>query len=105
MSRRSLIQEAFELVQDRMALRPPQAEALTRFCDLLKRLPRPLSECTDEELRQYCSIDSFEHPSHPSFTLALATGVGKTRLAGALMALLWLTGEAETFLFLGLVRQ
>lgn len=100
MSRRELLDDALELVQDRMGLRPPQAEALREFCDMLKRLPRPLGECNAEVLRQHMTTGDFEHPHHPTFTLALATGVGKTRLAGALMALLWLSGEAQTFLFL-----
>src|SRR6185295_12918607 len=100
MSRRDAINEAFELVISRMALRPPQAQALEKVRDLLVRLPRPLGECSDQEVRQFMTFGDFKHPKHPSFIVSLATGVGKTRLAGAIMALLWLSGESQHFLFL-----
>jgi superfamily II DNA or RNA helicase len=100
MSRRDVINEAFELVLSRMALRPPQAQALDKLRDLLIRLPRPLGECSDQEVRQFMTFGDFSHALHPSFIISLATGVGKTRLAGAIMALLWLSGEAQNFLFL-----
>jgi superfamily II DNA or RNA helicase len=44
--------------------------------------------------------EGHQNPYHPIFTIALATGVGKTRLAGAIMALLWLSNEARTFMIL-----
>jgi superfamily II DNA or RNA helicase len=100
MSRRETIYEAFELVVSRMALRPPQAQALEKIRDLILRLPRPLAECSDQDVRQFLTFDDHTHGQHPSFILSLATGVGKTRLAGAAMALLWLSGEAQNFLFL-----
>lgn len=100
MSRREAIYEAFELVVSRMGLRPPQAQALEKIRDLLIRLPRSLGECSKQEIRQSLTFDNHSHSQHPSFIVSLATGVGKTRLAGAVMALLWLSGEAQNFLFL-----
>ena len=100
MSRRETINQAFELVLHRMSLRPPQAAALEKLRDLLIRLPKPLCECTDQEVREFMTFDGYVHTQHPSFVLSLATGVGKTRLAGAIMAMLWLSGEAQNFLFL-----
>jgi superfamily II DNA or RNA helicase len=84
-----------------MRLRPPQAAALREIRDALLTLPKPLSRCTPEERREYLALkDGWRHPFHPTFTLALATGLGKTRLAGAIIALLWLTNEARVFLVL-----
>lgn len=84
-----------------MRLRPPQADALREVRDALLRLPKPLSRCTPEERREYLAVkDEWRHPFHPTFTLALATGLGKTRLAGAIMALMWLANEARVFIVL-----
>lgn len=101
MRRARLLTEATELVIRTMRLRPPQARALEKVRDLLLLLPRPLSECSPEETGDsFRSVAGWDHRAHPRFTLDLATGVGKTRLAGAVMALLWLTKEAKTFLVL-----
>jgi superfamily II DNA or RNA helicase len=100
MTRKDVINEAFELVVSRMSLRPPQVAALEKIKDMLLRLPRPLGECEAHEVREFLSYDGFSHPKHPSFLLSLATGVGKTRLAGAVIAMLWLAGESQNFLFL-----
>lgn len=95
------IAEVCELVIQTMNLRAPQAEALRAVAHLLLKLPRPLSECSSEELRSFLSDGGkWKHASHPSFNLSLATGVGKTRLAGAIMALLYLSRESSTFLIL-----
>lgn len=83
-----------------MRLRPPQAEALASVRDVLLRLPDRLSTCTPEEVRQFLTGSGWTHTSHPAFTLSLATGLGKSRLAGAIIALLWLSGEARTFVLL-----
>jgi superfamily II DNA or RNA helicase len=95
------ISETCELTIQVMNLRPPQAESLRRLAGLLQRLPRPLHACSPDERRSFLTDgDRWSHTAHPSFTLALATGVGKTRLAGAIMALLYLSKEARTFLVL-----
>src|SRR4051812_19418746 len=84
-----------------MALRPPQALALRALRDLLRELPAPLKECSTEQLRSYLAQNGrWQHAAHPVFTLSLATGVGKTRLAGAVMAFLYLAKESETFLII-----
>ena len=95
------IQEVTESVIRVMLLRPPQAEALRLVARMLQRLPGPLCEATPEQVKQFMTDgDKWHHTAHPTFTLALATGVGKTRLAGAIMALLFLSKEARTFLIL-----
>jgi superfamily II DNA or RNA helicase len=101
MTRDRLLREACELVVRIMNLRPPQAEALRALRDALLRLPTRLQDCSQEQRREFLSIrEGGRHPFHPTFSLSLATGVGKTRLAGAIIAMLWLTAEARTFLIL-----
>jgi superfamily II DNA or RNA helicase len=101
MTRDRLLRETCELVVRTMNLRPPQMEALRELRDALLRLPRPLKDCTPDERKEFLAVrEGWVHPFHPTFTLALATGVGKTRLAGGMIAFLWLTGEARTFLIL-----
>ncbi len=96
-----MIRDAYDLVVRTMAMRAPQVAALREFRDALLRLPAPLRACSPEQRREFLALrDGWRHPFHPTFTVALATGVGKTRLAGALIALLWLTNEARTFLIL-----
>jgi superfamily II DNA or RNA helicase len=101
MTRDRLLREACELVVRTMNLRPPQAEALRELRDALLRLPVRLRDASPDQRREFLALrESWRHPFHPTFTFALATGVGKTRLVGAIIALLWLTGEARTFLVL-----
>jgi len=101
MTRDRLLREACELIVQTMNLRPPQAEALRALRDALLRLPLRLKDCSPEQRREFLALqEGWRHAFHPAFTLSLATGVGKTRLAGAIIALLWLTGEAKTFLIL-----
>ncbi len=101
MSRRRRLESSFDMVANTMNLRPPQMAALHELRDVLLRLPKSLSHCTADEARPFLEFRSdWSHPFHPTFTIALATGVGKTRLAGAIMAMLWLSNEARTFLLL-----
>lgn len=95
------IEEITEIVVRVMQLRPPQAEALRLVARLLQRLPGPLCSASPEQVKQYFTDgERWQHTAHPMFTLALATGVGKTRLAGAIIALLFLAKESKTFLIL-----
>lgn len=80
-----------KLISNALVLRPPQKESLERFariCDLLSLSKQP---DLDEELaiirQHYPTLSSFER-SFPSFCFALATGIGKTRLMGAMIAYL-----------------
>jgi superfamily II DNA or RNA helicase len=99
--RERILREWCDLVATTMNLRPPQVEALRAVRDALLRLPRRLQDCTESEAREFLTVDDKWHqPAHPRFTVAMATGLGKTRLAGAIMAMLWLAGEARTFLIL-----
>jgi type III restriction enzyme len=74
-----------------LALRPPQAESLERFarlCDILTLSKEPDLATELAAVRElYPTLTSFER-EFPSVCFALATGIGKTRLMGAMIAYL-----------------
>jgi len=87
----------------RLSLRSPQRESLDILVDLLEQLN--LSQ--DPNLQHWLSVIGQQHPSvkdfertFPSLCFALATGVGKTRLMGAMIAWLYLTGRSRHFMVL-----
>ncbi len=90
-------------VAQRLSLRKPQEEALRILGDVAGRLD--WNETADPaallaDIRAtYPSVDSFER-AFPSLAFALATGVGKTRLMGAFIAWLYLTGRSKNFFVL-----
>lgn len=90
-------------VAQRLSLRKPQEEALRILADVAGRLD--WDSATDpaallEDIRAtYPSVESFER-EFPSLAFALATGVGKTRLMGAFIAWLYLTGRSKNFFVL-----
>lgn len=103
MTRMFLLEQAFESVKSRMNLRRPQLECLKRLHPAVCDLPRTLADCSAQEC-----IDVFRghHPEWawggvcPEMTCDLATGVGKTRLMGAIMAYLYKARESKHFLIL-----
>lgn len=90
-------------VTQRLSLRAPQEESLKRLAEVADLIdwrgdddPKDLLA----EIRKlYPSVESFER-EFPSLCLALATGVGKTRLMGAFVAYLYLTGRSRNFFVL-----
>lgn len=94
-------QQALDRVIATMKLRAPQREALEKFHTILSKSELSLKDMETEEIRNLFSETfsawEFPHPS-PEFTFHLATGVGKTRLIGAIMAYLYLTGDAKNFM-------
>ncbi len=87
----------------RLSLRTPQRESLDILVDLLEQLN--LSQ--DPDLQHWLTVIQQQHPSvkdfertFPSLCFALATGVGKTRLMGAMIAWLYLTGRSRHFFVL-----
>ena len=72
-------------------LRPPQGESLERFarlCDILSLSKDPDLSGELVKVRElYPTLSSFER-EFPSVCFALATGIGKTRLMGAMIAYL-----------------
>ncbi|WP_180772176.1 DEAD/DEAH box helicase family protein, partial [Vibrio parahaemolyticus] len=90
-------------ISARLSLRNPQEKSLQILCDVLEQMG--LSKDPDlnrwiELLKpHYPSVKKFER-DFPSLCFALATGVGKTRLMGAMIAWLYLTGRSRHFFVL-----
>ncbi|RSV29456.1 DEAD/DEAH box helicase family protein [Sphingomonas sp. ABOLH] len=90
-------------VAQRLSLRKPQEEALRILADVAGRLDwdgtADPAELLADIRATYPSVESFER-TFPSLAFALATGVGKTRLMGAFIAWLYLTGRSKNFFVL-----
>ncbi|MCA1175771.1 MULTISPECIES: DEAD/DEAH box helicase [unclassified Pantoea] len=90
-------------ISARLSLRNPQEKSLQILCDVLEQMG--LSKDADlnrwiEILKpHYPSVKKFER-AFPSLCFALATGVGKTRLMGAMITWLYLTGRSRHFFVL-----
>jgi len=78
-------------IDNRLALRPPQKESLERFARIVDILSLSKTPDLDAELKSirelFPTLSSFER-DFPSVCFALATGIGKTRLMGAMIAYL-----------------
>lgn len=90
-------------IAQRLSLRKPQEEALRILADVAGRLDwdgaaDPAALLADIRA-SYSSVESFER-EFPSLAFALATGVGKTRLMGAFIAWMYLTGRSKNFFVL-----
>jgi type III restriction enzyme len=91
------------MINQRLSLRSPQAASLEILADVLDII----------ELRKGCdpvaslsairstypNVSNFER-EFPSLCFALATGVGKTRLMGAFIAYMYITGKSRHFFVL-----
>ncbi len=90
-------------VAQRLSLRAPQEAALTILADIADRVDWRVEADTQallaEVVAAYPSVESFER-AFPSLCFALATGVGKTRLMGAFITYLYLTGRSKNFFLL-----
>jgi len=90
-------------ITQRLSLRTPQAASLRILADVLDVIePSKTADVVGalEKLRAaYPDVQDFER-DFPSLCFALATGVGKTRLAGAFIAYLYLTGVSRHFFML-----
>lgn len=78
-------------IGNRLALRPPQKESLERFAriaDILSLDKNPDLAAELEKMHTlFPTLSSFER-NFPSMCFSLATGIGKTRLMGAMIAYL-----------------
>ncbi|MBQ8157549.1 MAG: DEAD/DEAH box helicase family protein [Prevotella sp.] len=92
---------AFERVKGAMSLRTPQLEALEKFHQVMDKAELSLKDMTAEEVaslfKEANPTWAFEHSS-TEFTIHMATGVGKTRLIGAIIAYLFLSKESRDFM-------
>src|SRR5271156_5176342 len=103
-----LADRALRAVAQRLSLRKPQADSLEILAEILERVT--LSKGIDPAtalaaVRDLCGelnlshVEDFER-DFPSLCFALATGVGKTRLMGAFITYLYLTGRSNNFFVL-----
>lgn len=94
---------ALHQVSQRLSLRKPQAESLQLLAEILDLVdPSKDTDVTGalEAIRAvYPSVESFER-DFPSLCFAVATGVGKTRLMGAFISYLFMTGKSRNFFVL-----
>ncbi|WP_455864409.1 DEAD/DEAH box helicase [Pantoea agglomerans] len=87
----------------RLSLRKPQTQSLDILCRVLEQLKLD----KEPDLQRWMQVlkseklpfKNFER-TFPSLCFALATGVGKTRLMGAMIAWLYLTGRSNHFFVL-----
>ena len=90
-------------ITQRLSLRVPQEEALTILADVLDQMD--FSEETDMARLlsvikdTYPSVEDFER-EFPTLCFSLATGVGKTRLMGAFISYLYISGKSKNFFVL-----
>lgn len=91
----------YDKVVEAMHLRHPQQEALDKFHKVISKINGSLNDVEDYELKDLFKKAypewTFEHNA-VEFTFHLATGVGKTRLIGAIIAYLFLSGESRDFM-------
>jgi type III restriction enzyme len=94
--------EVRTLIQ-RLSLRSPQATSLEILAEVLDTITLEKggdpAAALDLIRTLYPSVTNFER-EFPSLCFALATGVGKTRLMGAFIAYLYLTGKSRNFFVL-----
>lgn len=90
-------------ITQRLSLRKPQADSLEILAEVLERIPLKKEIADGQALaairEKWPSFEDFER-DFPSLCFALATGVGKTRLMGAFVAYLYLTGQSRHFFVL-----
>ena len=90
-------------ISQRLSLRKPQSESLEILADVVGRIALSKGGDTAAALVAirdlYPSVEDFER-EFPSLCFALATGVGKTRLMGAFISYLYLTGKSRHFFVL-----
>src|SRR5688572_5793601 len=95
------LDEARDRVLRVARLRPPQREAFDRVHALVSGWNDDLPLIPDTELTEYLTQRGLDVPLlPPQLVFALATGVGKTRLLGALAAYLYNAGQTRHCLIL-----
>ncbi|MBW2168952.1 MAG: DEAD/DEAH box helicase family protein, partial [Deltaproteobacteria bacterium] len=90
-------------ISNRLSLRPPQRdslEILARVCEIVSLEKDGDADQTLETLKtEFPTVEDFER-DFPSLCFAIATGVGKTRLMGALISYLYLSEGIRHFFVL-----
>lgn len=96
-------QRALIQIGQRLSLRKPQTASLKILADIID-LVDPTKDTNPAEALEaiksiYPQVEDFER-DFPSLCFALATGVGKTRLMGAFISYLYMTGKSKNFFIL-----
>ena len=90
-------------IVSRLSLRKPQEDSLDILSKILDKVNLRKDSDSNETLKTinsfFESVTDFER-DFPSICFSLATGVGKTRLMGAFISYLYLTGKSRHFLVL-----
>ena len=90
-------------IVSRLSLRKPQEDSLDILSKILDKVNLRKDSDPNETLKTikslFASVTDFER-NFPSICFSLATGVGKTRLMGAFISYLYLTGKSRHFLVL-----
>lgn len=90
-------------ITQRLSLRAPQEQSLQVLARLVEALEFTKDLDPDQALADvralFPTVEEFVH-GFPSLCFAIATGVGKTRLMGAFIAFLFLTGRSKNFFVL-----
>ena len=95
-------EESFKKISMHMRLRKPQLEALEKFHSVLSELPESMDKSSQSLINSVFkrNFNTWEISEEGllSFTVNLATGVGKTKLIGAVIAYLFNSGDSKNFL-------
>jgi superfamily II DNA or RNA helicase len=93
--------QAREAVIRAARFRQPQREAFDYFHDLVSGFDDDLPKLDPARLREQLQDRGLDVPKLPAYLVfALATGVGKTRIAGAIIAYLHLTNQTNNVVIL-----
>ena len=99
--RKYRLDEIYDRVLRVARLRAPQKEGFDRVHELVSSLNDDLPQLSQDELVGHLRGRDLEIPAPPpQLVFALATGVGKTRLMGALIAYLYRAGQTRNCLIL-----
>ena len=94
---------ALHQIGQRLSLRKPQAESLKRLAEVIDLVDpskdTDVAGALEAVKAAYPEVKDFER-DFPSLCFALATGVGKTRLMGAFVSYLFMTGKSRNFFVL-----
>jgi superfamily II DNA or RNA helicase len=99
--RKYVIDSTEERIRQAAKFRAPQRDAFASVHKIICGLERDLPLTSDAELKESLAAQHFDISVWPpQFIFSLATGVGKTRLLGALMCYLYMSNQTRNCLVL-----
>jgi len=91
---------ACDAIVSKANLRRPQLEAFEKFHQLVRSFGRDIHALTQQDIAHLLADRGYSADTPPELIFELATGVGKTRLMGALLVYLARSRQARNFLIL-----